>query len=301
MAPGHFFFAEKKCIILFSREPDRLLKKTAGKKMKKKLPLILGLVVIILVTAALLFLPFGKSDAPEKSGEPGVDTEVATEQPVTESTKVTEIPTESQVSTETDPRVITEQPTQAVTTEETTEALVPAEGPQVGKLGSSFTIPAGFYDFSPREHEDGYFHIYRNPELDMQLQVAEFHLEDRRVGFDGEYTVFHNMYKNDTGTEVTYDTKEDDHYVISGYTQNGARAFYIEAYKYVDRNEIQITADYPCDGNEDTCREMLDVLLESYRYDYIPNPDQKQTEADPFADPLADPYAETPADPFAGP
>lgn len=268
--------------------------------MKKKLPLILGLVVIILVTAALLFLPFGKSDTLEESKKPGADTGEATEQPAEEGSAVTEASTELQVPTETDPRVITEQPTQTITTEEATEALVPAEGPQVGKLGSSFTIPEGFYDFSPRGHEDGYFHIYRNPELDMQLQVAEFHLEDRRVGFDGEYTVFHNMYKNDTGTEVTYDTKEEDHYVISGYTQDGARAFYIEAYKYVDRNEVQITADYPSDGNEDTCREMLDVLLDSYRYDYIPNPDQKQTEADPFPDPFADPYAEPEADPFPG-
>ena len=249
--------------------------------MKKRLPIILGLTLIVLLTAGLLFFPFGKEDAGdspdiqrniteisrpvgEKNSETGQELPHATEETVPGgAVSTSEIPTEVQTETE---------------TEEVTEALVSGSGPHNGSLGSSYTIPDGFYDKSPKSHEEGYYYIYENPERDMLLQVAEFHLENQRVGFDGEYTVLHNMYRNDPGSYVIRDEKENLHYLISGYTQDESRVFYIEGYKYPDRNEVQIYSEYPNDEWKDTCDEYLDQLLNSYQYFFVSNPDQKQTE-----------------------
>ena len=270
MARRHFFFVRKQCIITDMK-----------KKNRNKLILFIGVGLIIALTALLLFLPGGKKDPVDTTAldGPATEEEPADISDVTE--EMTETPTEA-------PVLITAVPA-TESTEEPTEALVDGAGSHAGKLGSSFNIPEGFYDISPKGYQEGYFYVFENPERKMRLQVAEYHLEERRVGFDGEYTVYHNMYKNDPGTDVTYDKKEDNHYVISGYSEDYAKIFYIESYKYADRNEVQIMAEYPNDGWKETCDGLLDVLLDSYTYTFISNPDQKQTEADPFADPYADP------------
>lgn len=177
-----------------------------------------------------------------------------------------------------------------VTTEEVTEAPVDGAGLHQGKLGSNYSVPEGFYDISPEDHEEGYYYIYRNPERNMLLQVAEFRLEDRRVGFDGEYNVLHNLYLNDDSSYVTYDTKDDNHYVISGYLDHRTKVFYYEGYKYPDRNEVQIYSEYPNDGWKDSCDEFLDALLDSYEYHFVSDPERSRREEETTEDPYWEQY-----------
>ncbi|MCR4838150.1 MAG: hypothetical protein K5897_04325 [Eubacterium sp.] len=174
--------------------------------------------------------------------------------------------------------------------EEVTEAPVDGAGLHQGKLGSNYSVPEGFFDISPEDHEEGYYYIYRNPERNMLLQVAEFRLEDRRVGFDGEYNVLHNLYLNDDSSYVTYDTKDDNHYVISGYLDHRTKVFFYEGYKYPDRNEVQIYSEYPNDGWKDSCDEFLDALLDSYEYHFVSDPERSRREEETTEDPYWEQY-----------
>lgn len=249
--------------------------------MKRKYKYLLSVLVIILVTVGVIFLlPGGddKKDGGEIKNKPqtpatetGSPTEEGRQEPAggaTES-RIPELPTEAGTVAATERRV-TEEPA--------TEELPDGSGMHKGMLGSSYEIPEGFLDHSPGATEDGYIFLYENREYDMTIQVAEFHLDKKQIGFDMEYSILHNMYGSDTGTQVTYDKKEDDHYVISGYTKDRTRVFYVEGFKHPDRNEVQITSEYPNDGTKPDCDRMLEVLQDSLRYDFVSNPDQKQEE-----------------------
>ena len=235
--------------------------------MKKKVMLLSSVAVIILVTLVLVFLLPGGGKK-EDSGEAPV-TEQAPDVSTEKTEERSEKKTESVTVTEEQPVVVT----RATTEEVTTEVVIDGSGHHTGKLGSSYDIPEGFQDVSPKEHEEGYYYIYKNPEYDMTLQVAEFHSKGKEVSFETEYSVLHNLYKTDVGTYVTYDKKEENHYVISGYTENQTKVFYVEGFKQLDRNEVQIYSEYPNDRNKAACDRMLEVLQDTYQYYFVENPD----------------------------
>jgi len=249
--------------------------------MKRKYKYLLSVLVIILVTVGVVFLLPGGDDKKDGGDTTNKQQTPATEagSPTEERRQETTGGKEAKVTESRMPEMPTEAVTERRVTEEpTTEAPPDGSGIHKGKLGSSYEIPEGFLDISPGQTEDGYIFLYENREYDMTIQVAEFHLDKKQIGFDMEYSILHNMYQTDTGTEVTYDKKEDDHYVISGYTKGRTRVFYVEGFKHPDRNEVQITSEYPNDGTKPECDRMLEVLQDSLKYDFVSNPDQKQEE-----------------------
>ena len=256
---------------------------------KKKITLVLGLAVIVVVTVALLFLPLGKKEEKELPEENETSTEQEPEKETTEQTVATEQMTTERMTAEVPP----------ATTEQATEARVDGSGPHKGKLGSSFTIPDGFYNISPKGETEGNIYIFEDPERNMILQVEEYYLPDRPIGFDGQYTVFHNMYQSDPGTYVINDEKNDDHYIITGYTDDRSRVFYIESSKYSGRNEVRLTAEYPNDETKEENDALLEAFLKSYSYTYVSAVEQRKQEQEEqerweeqeelFNDPTADP------------
>ena len=262
------------------------------------------MVLIILVTVGIVLLLPGDTEKNTSGDNPGGDgkadgqfrTEVKTEELTEKSTgkAVTESVSgkETEEKEGSDTSATTEKATKETTegsetdtskTETETEqsqmnTYPDGSGLHSGRLGSSFEIPEGFEDRSTNTEEEGYFYIFYHPEYDMKLQVAEYHLNNKKISFEMEYSVLHNMYHSDVGSEVTYDVKEDDHYVISGYTDNRTRVFYVEGFKKPDRNEVQISGDYPWDDNKTVCDGFLEVLQNTLQYNFIANPDQKKEE-----------------------
>ena len=229
--------------------------------MKKKAKILITVAMIAVVTAVLVILLPGSSKEGDSGEAP--PTEAVTEVVTTEQRTVTE-------STEIWIPQVTEEPT--------TEEVIDGSGFHKGKLGSTFEIPEGFRDVSPKDTEDGYFFIYENPEYQMTLQVAEFRMEEKDISFDVEYTVLHNRYKADQGTTVTWDKKEDDHYVISGFTEDRSKVFYIEGFKHPDRNEVQIYSLYPNDSNKTKCDTFLELLQDTLQYNFVSDPGRNTEE-----------------------
>ena len=250
--------------------------------MKRKVRLVIAVAVIVLVTVVLvLLLPGGgkKNGTEETPGPMDTPSESVTTEGKSAGEKqednqsegntehpVVQLPTEGG-----NPGTVTEK-----ATETATEKIIDGSGSHKGKLGSSFEIPEGFRDISPKGHENGYFYVFENPDYGMRLQVEESHLTDRDVSFETEYSVLHNLYKTDTGTQVTYDKKEDTHYCISGYTNGGKTVFYVEGFKHPDRNEVQIYSEYPNDANKAVCDGFLEVLQDTLEYHFVEDPDRTE-------------------------
>ena len=242
--------------------------------MKKKVLIMIGVLGIVLVTILLLVMLPGK----EK-------TDSVTEQ-ITESTEE-RMPTERSSTEGLSTEKITEQKTEQKTeerTEEKTESqteeapMIDGSGEHRGKLGSEFTIPEGFYDVSPEPTEQGYYYCYEYPEYEMRIQIAEYHEEKLPVSFHMQYSVFHNLYKNDSSTRVTTDEDNGSEYVIEGFQNNGEEYFFLKGMKKLDRNVVQITAQYPNGEHKEECDALLSQIMDSYDYQFISNPDQKQEE-----------------------
>ncbi len=243
---------------------------------KKKAFLFLGIFLIILTTVALvLLLPSGKKDSEvDEKQDAGMN---RTEAPGPAST--TEQKSEQEPETQEAWRTALSEAEQRIEsdteakTEKKTEKIVDGSGKHNGYLGSSYEIPEGFQDVSPAPSEDGYIYLYKNPERDMILQVTEYRLEKRNIGFEAEYSVYHNMYKNDSGTEITYDEMDGNRYCISGYTADGTRVFYLEGFKKPDRHEVQIYSEYPNDAGKEDCDRLLEVLQDTLDYTFVTDPE----------------------------
>lgn len=254
---------------------------------KKKGLLLLGICLIILVTVGLvLFLPSGKKaeeagkkeaevsttetkngKTPEdKTGEKTGDEKADAGQTATTREAWRTALSEADARREAETEVRTEKPT---------EKIVDGSGHHEGYLGSGYDIPEGFRDVSPAPTEEGYIYLYQNPEYDMNLQVTEYRLNKRNIAFEAEYSVYHNIYKNDAGTEITYDVVEDNHYVISGYTSDKSRVFYIEGFKKATGYEVQIYSDYPNDAKKGECDAFLEVLQDTLTYSFVTDPASK--------------------------
>ena len=264
---------------------------------KKKWIVYLGVTAIGALAILLLFLLPGSKE--KDTGDPGTDPGVSTEGKSGENTKdKTEEKTENKTDAkpEGDTGKETEGKTEDLTesTEEkstsggngsetastevaTEEQMVDGAGRHEGKLGSVYEIPEGFYDISPGKVEEGYFYSYTNPEYEMSLQISEFQLKKRSVGFETEYYVLHNMYQNDAGTQVTYDVLEDNHYVMP------------------DGNMVQISSEYPASPNKAECDSFLEVVQDTFEYHFLPDPDKPteeegttQVTEDPFQQPTTE-------------
>ncbi len=248
--------------------------------MKKKMLIMIGVLGIVLVTILLLVMLPGTKRTNSATDETTEKPSEITLQPVTE--QPTEKPSEPGPVgklTESGPDRKTEEQTEEKTQKQTEEApKIDGAGEHRGKLGSVFTIPEGFYDVSPKPTDQGYYYSYEHPEYGMRIQIAEYHEEKLPVSFHMQYSVFHNLYKNDSSTRVFTDEDKGSEYVISGYLGSEEEYFYLKGMKKLDRNVVQITAQYPDGEHEDECEDLLSQILDSYDYQFVSNPDQKQEE-----------------------
>lgn len=270
--------------------------KKTGKKLNKIPVIVVSVLLIAALTLVLVFLPdSGKGKNSENGGENSSSDTPATSQ---DSEDVADSGEEKPSETESPEQGLTEDNSgsgleadtetgtnSGASTTETTEEIsteapvIDGAGEHKGKLGSIYTIPVGFNDVSPESTERGYYYFYEHPEYGMSVQISEYHEENLPVSFEMQYNVYHNLYKNDTSTRVVSDEATDTVYTIEAYTGEEKDYFYLKGMKMLDRNVVQIRIQYPAEENEETCKNLLSEILDSYSYQFISNPDQKTEKA----------------------
>ena len=266
-----------------------------NKKMNKVPIIVVAVILIMALTLVLVFLPGGNKEKSSENGGEEMNTAADPAEQKSEENKSAEQKngennseegTTGQKSAGSGSEEKTEEKTEAekssdvnkteIATEAETETpVIDGAGEHKGKLGSVFTIPKGFNDVSPESTEQGYYYFYEQPEYGMSVQISEYHEDNLPVSFEMQYNVFHNLYKNDTGTRVVSDEATDTVYTIEGYTGGEKDYFYFKGMKTLDRNVVQIRIQFPAGENEETCRTFLFEILDSYSYQFISNPDKK--------------------------
>lgn len=183
-------------------------------------------------------------------------TEISTEE-FTDAT--TEAPAEA--STVTSTEALTEEISQEDTEASTDE--VTGEGEKFEMVrGGYYYIPAGFDNITKDRYAVHYVQEWQNNSLDMYITVTDCMQIDIPVTIDEDYK--NNKGNYESIAELSYDTKSEDRYIISGTKNDDQRIFY-HSVRYVDDRYVSYYIEYPA-SNSETCNKLVEDFVANFNY-----------------------------------